>query len=119
METIRLEKIRQPSRVEKLLEALVTRAGLVPEGAYQLRDPGRLPSPLQRVLTEGTSKERVWTCWTDSFRIWLFTAEMSLPLSRGIGVPVLVVSAYSKLGDLEDSAHWMVDREGNWRPCAD
>ena len=119
METIRLKKIGQPSRVEKLLQALVTRAGLVPEGAYQLRDRGGLPSALQRVLMQTASKERVWTCWTDSFRIWLFTAEMSLALSRGRGAPVLRLNVYSDRGELDDAGDWTVDQEGNWRRCVD
>lgn len=119
METTRLEKIRKPSRVEKLLEVLVTRANLVPQGAYQLRDRGGLPSAMQQVLAQSMSTDRVWTCWTDSSRIWLFTAEMSLALSRGCGAPVLRLNVYSERGEPEDAGDWMVDPEGSWRRCAD
>jgi hypothetical protein len=61
----------------------------------------------------------VWTCWADSFLIWLFTAEMFLPLSRQRGVPVLAVTECSEQGSPHDAGHWMVDRERNWQRCAD
>ena len=119
METIRLKKIRQPSHIERLLERLVMQACLMPADAYQLRNPEGLPPALRRVLLETANKDRVWTCWSDGFGIWLFTAEMSLPLSRERGAPVLTVSKYSEQGSLQEAGQWTVDREGNWRRCAD
>lgn len=118
METVRLKTIQQPSRIEKLLETMVVRAGLVPDGACQLRDRSKLPSALEHVLIRAASAERVWTCWTDGLRIWLFTAEMSLALSRERGTPVLAVDVYSECGVLKEVGHWTSDRDGNWQRCA-
>ena len=119
METRRLRTLQQPGQIERLLEALVTRAGLVPEGAYQLRDRGGLPSTLQLVLAQPTNKGQVWTCWADSFRTWLFTAEMSLPMSRERRTPVLTVNVYGEDGELKECGNWMVNQEGRWQRCAD
>jgi hypothetical protein len=117
METVRLKAIQKPSRIERLLETMVTRAGLVPEGAYQLRDRSKLPSALEHVLIQTATGTRVWTCFTDGFRIWLFTGEMSLELSRERGAPVLTVNVYSESGDLQEANHWTTDRDGNWQRC--
>lgn len=119
METMRLKRIRQPSQVERLLERLVTQTGLLPADAYQLRDPGALPSVLQEVLLRTSNIDLVWTCWADSSRVVLFTAEMSLPLSRERGAAVLMVTEYSEQGCLLKAGHWTVDRDGNWRRCAE
>ena len=51
-------------------------------------------NPGKVVLGQASGKERAWTYWTDGLRIWLFTAEMSLPLSRERGAPVLAANAY-------------------------
>ena len=72
METIRLKEVRRPSQIERLLERLVTRAGLEPAGGYQLGESGGPSSAVQRVLTQGTSRERLRTCRmldADSFRL--------------------------------------------------
>lgn len=119
MDTMRLKKMRQPLMVERLLERLVTQAGLVPGDAYQLRNPQALPPALQRVLIEKTSEERGWRCWRHNSRIWLFTAEMSLALSRERGAVVLMVRVSGEQGDLEGSGHWTVGQDGNWRRCLD
>lgn len=119
METLRLKRIRQPPQVERLLERLVVQAGLVPANAYQLRDPGGLPSALERVILETTKIDRVWACWADGSRTRLFTGEMSLPLSRKRGAPVLMVTEYSEQGSLQEAGHWTFDGEGNWRRCTD
>lgn len=119
METARLKAIREPSKVERLLDRLVTQARLVPVDAYQRRDPSELPSALQRVLRDSVNKERCWACWADGFRIWFFTAEMSLSSSRERGAPVLMVSQYSEQGSLKEAGQWTVDRDGNWQHCTD
>jgi len=62
---------------------------------------------------------RVWACWTDGHEIRLFTCEMSLPLSRERGTPVLVVSRYDEHGELQDAGTWVADPEGKWRRFAD
>lgn len=118
VETIRLSEIRRPSRLEKLLEALVRRANLVPRHSYRLRDPVGLPSALRQILERAKDKDQVWNCWTDGARIWLFTAEMSLQLSLERGVPVLAVNEYTEGGRLLAATRWMIDQEGIWQRCS-
>jgi hypothetical protein len=119
MHTLRLKKLLQPSQVERLLEAFATRSGLLPDGAYQLRDPDSLPRELKRVLTQITGTGQVWTCWACGARMWLFTGEISLDLSRERRAPVLRANVYGEDGDLKDTGTWMTNREGTWNRCAD
>jgi hypothetical protein len=119
VETLRLRTIQQPSRVERLLEACVVRGSLLPEGAYQIRDPDALPSDLQRILVRETEKGQVWACWAYGLRTWLFTCEMPLASSRERGVPVLKVNLYDETGDLRDTGTWLADLERKWRRCGE
>jgi hypothetical protein len=119
METRRLRTIQQPSHIERLLEALVSRADLLPKDGYQIRDPAALPVPLQTVIAQAARAGRVWGCWANSYETCLFTCEMSLPRSRERGVPVLLVNRYGESGELQDSGVWMTDLEGKWRQCSD
>src|SRR6266404_8657811 len=115
METRRLRTLQQPSQVLKLLEAFVARGDLLPEGCYQIRDPGALPSPLKLVLTRAIEEGRVWASWANAHDTWLFTCELSLALSRERGAPVLLVSRYAESGELKDAGSWMTDLDGKWR----
>ena len=117
METVRWRKIQEPSQVERLLQAFVSRGNLLPKDCYQIRAPRALSPQLQRVVARATQKGHVWACWADSYHTWLFTCEMSLPLSRERGVPVLQVDQHDEHGELKDSGTWMVDPEGAWRRC--
>jgi len=119
METRRLRTIQQPSHIERLLDALVSRANLLPKDGYQIRDPAALPPQLQTLITQATQEGRVWGCWANSFETCLFTCEMSLPRSRERGSPVLLVNRYGESGELQDAGSWMSDPEGKWRRCAD
>ena len=119
METRRLRTLQQPSHIEKLLEALVSRASLLPKDSYQIRDPGALPPPLQTLIAQAAQEGRVWRCCANSYETCLFTCEMSLPRSRERGSPVLLVNRYSESGELQEAGSWMSDQEGKWRPCAD
>lgn len=78
-----------------------------------------MPSALQRVLSLSIGKEEVWVCWTNDTRMWLFTGQMSLPLSRERGAPVLTVNVYTENGDLQDVGDWTVNGEGKWQRYAD
>ena len=119
METRRLRTIQQPSHIERLLDALVSRANLLPKDCYQIRDPGTLPTQLQTLIAQAAQEGRVWRCWANSYETCLFTCEMSLPRSRERGVPVLLVNRYGESGELQDAGSWMSDAEGKWRRCAD
>jgi hypothetical protein len=119
METRRLRTIQQPSHLERLLEALVSRANLLPKDCYQIRDPSALPPQLQALVAQAAQEGRVWRCWVNSYETCLFTSEMSLPRSRERGSPVLLVNRYNESGELQDAGSWMSDPEGKWQRCAD
>lgn len=117
METLRLRGIQQPSSVEKLLDDFIARSKLLPKNCYQIRDARQLPPHLQRVVAQETDEGRIWACWADPFSTWLFTCEMSLPLSRERGTPVLQVNLYDEAGELKEAASWMANQGGKWHRC--
>ncbi len=119
METLRLRRIQIPSRVQRLLETFVSRGQQLPKHCYQLRDPKALSGPLRAILTRALQDGHVWTCWASSFHTWLFTCEMSLPLSRERGAPVLRVNRYNETGELTEVGAWTPDRDGHWVRCAE
>jgi hypothetical protein len=119
METVRLRFIQEPSRVARLLEAFASSIYGLPEESYQIRDRSVLASVLQLLVIEAIGKQRAWCCWTDDHHVWLLTGEMSLPLSRERGAPVLQVNSYAEGGELTDAGFWVSDHEGGWRRCAD
>jgi hypothetical protein len=116
METNRLRKLQQPCQVEVLLNALVSGSNLLPQGAYRIHQPSSVPKELRRIALRATQKGQVWLCWAHTFNTWLLIGEMSLPLSRERGMPVLLVNLYDD-GGLKDSAPWMADRSGKWCRC--
>jgi len=119
METMRLRKIQVPTSIERLLDAVITRAQLVPEESYQIRDPKSLPILLQNLVKRATQEGKVWSARSDGQHTWLFTSEMPLSRSRELGTPVLQINIYGEDGQLKDSAAWAGDRAGSWNRCAD
>ena len=119
METRRLRALQQPSQVERLLEAYISRAGVLPKDSFQIRDSTALPSPLQKLVGRAASEGRVWSCWANNFEFWLFTCEMSLTLSRERREPVLLVNRYAESGELQDAGTWMMNPEGKWQRCSE
>jgi hypothetical protein len=119
METKRLRTIQQPSHLERLLDAYITRSDLLPKDAYQIRDPNAVVPLLRRIVLQATAEGRVWACWECGAEQWLFTAEMSLSLSRERGTPVLSLNRYSDHGELMETGNWLLDPDGFWRRCAD
>jgi len=119
METLRLRLIQEPSRVESLLEAFIARACILPEGAYHVRDRRELPNSVQPIVSRAIVQGQVWSGWARGAQIWLFTCDMSLPLSRERGRPVLAVRVYGEDADLKDSGTWRYDPLGTWSRCAD
>ncbi|HEX4648586.1 MAG TPA: hypothetical protein VH111_07160 [Steroidobacteraceae bacterium] len=119
METLRLRRIQEPSRVERILDAYISRASLLPDDAYQIRDPSKLPENLQVLLARALKEGHVWSCWASGSHLWLFTCHMSLALSRERGAPVILVQLYGADGELKDSGTWRFDPVGNWTRCAD
>jgi hypothetical protein len=119
METLRLRRIQEPSRIERILEAYISRTSSLPHDAHQIRDQSKLPKNLRVLLARALEEGRVWSCWGWGPQLWLFTCHMSLSLSRERGVPVILVQLYGEDGDLKDSGTWRFEPPGNWTRCAD
>lgn len=119
METLRLRRIQQPSRIERLLEAYVSRSGILPEGAYQVRDRSELPTRVHAIVGRAIAQGHVWSGWAHGTQVWLFTGDLSFPLSRERGAPVLTVRLHNEDGEVVDSGTWRYDPMGAWSRCAD
>jgi hypothetical protein len=119
METMRLRNIQVPSRVERLLESAISKAKLVPEDAYHVRDSQSLPIPLRELVERGDGKKAVWSAWKDGHRIRLFAGEMSMGMSRERGSPVLHITACTEDGQLNEAGCWTPDELGQWGHCTD
>jgi hypothetical protein len=119
METLRLRRIQEPSRIERILDAYISRTSSLPDDAYQIRDQSNLPKNLQVLLARALKEGHVWSCWAHPPHLWLFTCHMSLALSRERGVPVILVQLYGEDGELKDSGMWRFELPGNWTRCAD
>jgi hypothetical protein len=117
LKKFRLDKIQQPAQVERLLEALATRSGLLPEGAYRIRNAKALPRELQKVLTH--VRAQAWVGFSQGSQSWLFTGVLSRTLSRERDAPVLRVNYYSLEGVLMDVGAWTVEQDGTWRRCGE
>lgn len=119
METLKLRRIQQPSRVERLLENYVWHSALLPEDAYQIRDTDAVPASLRPIISRAMEQGQVWSCWANASRVWLFTSDMSLAHSRERGSPVLQVARYSEHGELQESGAWIADSHGKWTRCTE
>jgi hypothetical protein len=117
-QTLRLRRLQEPTHLSRLLEALVVRSGLVPSDAYQIRALDSVPMELRNIAELASDSGRAWSCWAHGVRIWMFTAEMFLAMSRERRSPVLQVDVYEDAG-LKDSGLWASDRDGKWRRCTD
>lgn len=104
-----------PQQIEMLLAELILGSYVRPMASYQIRDPECLPSHLQRIIERAVKEGRVWACWGTAHDIWLFTCELSYPLSRAHGTPVLLVNRYGELGDLTDAGSWTKREDGTWQ----
>ena len=120
METLRLRRIQEPSRVGRLLDAFVLRSGHLPGDVYQVRDSRELPERIRKLVARATAQGETWSCWANASNMWLFVCEMSLALSRERGVPVMLVRVYGEDAELNDSGTWKYDPpQGSWTRCAD
>lgn len=119
METRRLRQLQEPTRVTSLLEAYISRTRILPKDAYQVRDRSELPNRVQTIVSRAIAQGQVWSGWARGDQLWLFTCEMSLPLSRERGAPVLIVRLHDEQGEVTDSGAWRYDPLGTWSRCAD
>jgi hypothetical protein len=120
VETLKLRGIQHPSKVDRLLESYIAGADILPKNACQIRTVVAVPTPLHGLVMQAIKLGKSWYCWTlGSTQTWLFTAEMSLPLSRKRGAPVLHVKLYGDDGLLRESGTVTADPSGKWSRCAD
>jgi len=112
METLIPSQLQQPSRVECLLQSYILHEANLPWGAYRMRSAATVPRELRGPITQAIKLGRTWSCWTDGTQTWLFTAKMSLELSREHGAPVLQVNLYSDDGSLRGSGTMMTNQAG-------
>jgi len=109
-----LAKIHRRSQVGELLESYIFQSEVVPKGSYQIRDPYSIPRDVRKVLTQAVKEGQTWSCWAHGMHTWLFTCNVSLPLSQERGAPVLQVSIYGDDGGLRDCGAWVPDQHGKW-----
>ena len=108
----------QPSHIDRLLQSLIKSMSVVPVDADAIHDESEMPSDwLRNVIIEARGAERSWRGWMDTrLQVWLFVAELALPLSRQMRAPVLHVNFYRESG-LQESGNWSVDRNSKWHRC--
>jgi hypothetical protein len=118
MQMVRLFcKIQHPSKVAELLESYISQSDVVPKGSYQIHRTASVPREVRKVLAQAVKEGQTWSCWAHGLHTWLFTCNMSRPLSSERGAPVLQVSLYGDDGALRDRGSWMPDQHGRW--CRD
>ena len=113
-----MRAFKQPVQTERLLEAFVSRASILPRGAYRIRDPDALPIALQRVMFNAAQEGRIWMAWAHGHRTWLVTCQESGFYSRDPGAAVLRVDFYDKEGRLMDTGAWTAGPQGKWERSA-
>ncbi|MGH8142182.1 MAG: hypothetical protein ACREU2_06670 [Steroidobacteraceae bacterium] len=92
---------------------------IVPKYADPIEDLSALPSALQKVAIAATKAGQSWVAWNDpGFHAWLFVGEMSMPLSRERGSPVVQMTYYREHG-LRETGVWFIDREAKWHRCVE
>lgn len=69
METLKLRRIQEPSVVERLLDAYISRAASLPEGSYQVRDSRELPQNLRNLVARAIGQGETWASWAHNSRI--------------------------------------------------
>ena len=116
---MRLQAINQPQRAERLLEAYVQAAGVLPPDAWRIRDRSAVPEAVQGLIAQAIRRRELWCCYTDGTSVLLFVGEMSLARSLAQRAPVLEIRRYTERGELAASGAWVTDQEGAWRPCSD
>jgi hypothetical protein len=115
MQMVRLMcKIQHPSKVGELLESYISQSDAVPRGSYQIRELSSVPREVRKVVSQAIKEGQTWSCRAHGLHTWLFTCDMSRPLSRERGAPVLHVSLYGDDGGLRDCGIWTPDQHGRW-----
>ncbi|MBM5810662.1 MAG: hypothetical protein FJ191_01660 [Gammaproteobacteria bacterium] len=77
-----------------------------------------LPTPLRRHAEARLDSDSVWLAWSDQRRVWFFTGETSLALSRERKQPVLTVREFDERGELLEAANWVLTQHEGWKRLA-
>ncbi|TAK52873.1 MAG: hypothetical protein EPO25_12560 [Gammaproteobacteria bacterium] len=116
MDTMRLKTLNNPRQTQVLLEGcLAVGRPALPTGSCRIQSPEELPPELQRHAESRLGSDGVWLAWSDRRRIWFFTGEPSLALSRERKQPVLNVREYDERGELLEAANWVLTNLGGWQ----
>jgi hypothetical protein len=118
-DTVKSDQIQHSSEFGQVLQSYISRAANLPWSAYRMRTAGTIPKELRGLVMQAVKLGKTWSCWTDGTQTRLFTAEVSLPLSRKRGAPVLQVNLYGEDGSLRESGTLMTDQSGKWCRCVD
>jgi hypothetical protein len=106
--------------VDALLLELVQSLGVLPDNAQQIRELNELSDEIRRIVNMAVHLGMSWACWRDDRRqLWLFVAEMWLPRSRELGVPVLQLDQYGGPRAMNRSGTWFKAGQGQWERGAD
>jgi hypothetical protein len=117
METAKLRALQRPSETDSLLDSFVWNRPANPKGLRKVVNLTELSAALQKIARNAKQQNRAWGAWTDERNDWLYTAEMSLAMSRERGHPVLEVASFNEDGHLEESEVWMRTGDGRWQQC--
>ncbi|HEY6921972.1 MAG TPA: hypothetical protein VI653_00785 [Steroidobacteraceae bacterium] len=112
-----MHALQQPMQAERLLEAIIVRANILPKGSYRVRHPEALPDTLQRVMFNAAQEGRICISWARGVHIWLFTCEPPVPAGPERRASALDVKVYGESGNLVAAGAWMLDAEGKWERC--
>ena len=108
-----LKSTQKPLEVERLLAAFATGSGLVPAGAYRLRDQRELPDTLLAVAARVAG--HVWVCFSQGSNYWFFAGVVSRALSRLRKEPVLLINSYREDGVPVELGAWAVQADETWQ----
>jgi hypothetical protein len=118
MDTMRLRAIQQPSRVEALLESFAVSRRLIPPDAHPLLDFDCLPRELQHFIRRSGNEIHACRAGSDDRHVWFLLGELSLPLSRERGRPVLCISQYDEEARIQETAAWLRSHGDCWDRCS-
>lgn len=115
METTKLRTLQQPSLTEEFLLVVIERLERMPADARRVLDRSELPTSFQRLATRAEHDEGAWAAWQSPSRVWFYTGQMSMDLSRERSQPTLEVKTYDETGRLQNSAVWARSPAGTWQ----
>jgi len=87
METRRLRTLQQPSHIERLLEALVSRANLLRRTVTRFATPQALPPPLQTVIDQAARRDESGVLGEQLRDLPVHVRDVAPPVPRSAACP--------------------------------